>query len=145
MLNESKRPAVHSLRAQADKQVYEIHARQQNTDYLTIRWWWLRSQRRRSGECGTFKEEHGENGQRRAASGEKADHRRRKRNFGAIYKCRAQSFLQPAYISAQDASTGMSAIQKQDRTVCPGGEPSADSLKANRIEMYRYGRTPASR
>ena len=39
MLNESKGPAVHSLRAQADKQEYSRHMRRtlENTDHLTIR------------------------------------------------------------------------------------------------------------
>ncbi len=39
MLNESKGPAVHSLRAQADKQDYTRHMRNtlENTDHLTIR------------------------------------------------------------------------------------------------------------
>ena len=39
MLNESKGPAVHSLRAQADKQDYSRHMRKtlENTDHLTIR------------------------------------------------------------------------------------------------------------
>ena len=39
MLNESKGPAVHSLRAQADKQEYtrEIRKTLENTDHLTIR------------------------------------------------------------------------------------------------------------
>ena len=39
MLNESKGPAVHSLRAQADKQAYSRRMRNvlENTDHLTIR------------------------------------------------------------------------------------------------------------
>ena len=39
MLNQSKGPAVHSLRAQADKQEYTRHMRQtlENTDHLTVR------------------------------------------------------------------------------------------------------------
>ena len=39
MLNESKGPAVHSLRAQADKQSYSREMRRtlENTDHLTIR------------------------------------------------------------------------------------------------------------
>ena len=39
MLNESKGPAVHSLRAQADKQEYTRSMRRvlENTDHLTIR------------------------------------------------------------------------------------------------------------
>ena len=39
MLNKSKRPAVHSLRAQADKAAYSTEMRKtlQNTDHLTIR------------------------------------------------------------------------------------------------------------
>ena len=39
MLNESKGPAVHSLRAQADKQDYTSEMRRvlENTDHLTIR------------------------------------------------------------------------------------------------------------
>ena len=39
MLNESKGPAVHSLRAQADKQDYSRQMRRtlENTEHLTIR------------------------------------------------------------------------------------------------------------
>ena len=39
MLNESKGPAVHSLRAQADKQDYSREMRRtlENTDHLTVR------------------------------------------------------------------------------------------------------------
>lgn len=39
MLNKSKGPAVHSLRAQADKMNYSMEMRKtlQNTDHLTIR------------------------------------------------------------------------------------------------------------
>lgn len=39
MLNKSKGPAVHSLRAQADKADYSARMRQvlQNTDHLTLR------------------------------------------------------------------------------------------------------------
>ena len=39
MLNESKGPAVHSLRAQADKQDYSSQMRRtlENTEHLTIR------------------------------------------------------------------------------------------------------------
>lgn len=39
MLNKSKGPAVHSLRAQADKAEYSMEMRKtlQNTDHLTIR------------------------------------------------------------------------------------------------------------
>lgn len=39
MLNQSKGPAVHSLRAQADKQEYtrQMRCTLENTDHLTIR------------------------------------------------------------------------------------------------------------
>ena len=62
MLNESKGPAVHSLRAQADKQEYTRSMRRvlENTDHLTIRQAEVAEilTEEIPGECGTFKKEH---------------------------------------------------------------------------------------
>ena len=62
MLNESKGPAVHSLRAQADKQEYTRSMRRvlENTDHLTIRQAEVAEilTEEIPGEYGTFQEEH---------------------------------------------------------------------------------------
>ena len=105
MLNESKGPAVHSLRAQADKQEYTRSMRRvlENTDHLTIRQAEVAEilTEEIPGEYGTFKEEHGENGQQESSYPVKKRIIGVKTYSGAIYKCRAVDLATGVYLRAR--------------------------------------------
>ena len=115
MLNESKGPAVHSLRAQADKQDYTRHMRQtlENTDHLTIR----------QAEVSEL-------------IVEDSEIRRVKTFSGALYHAKAVVLATGTYLKARciygDVSnpTGPNGLQAANHLT--------DSLKANGIEMFRF-------
>ena len=115
MLNESKGPAVHSLRAQADKQDYtrEMRRTLENTDHLTIR----------QAEVTEIIVEDGR------LTGVKTF-------SGAVYHCKAAVLATGTYLKARciygDVSTytGPNGLQAANHLT--------DSLKANGIEMYRF-------
>lgn len=115
MLNESKGPAVHSLRAQADKQDYtrEMRRTLENTDHLTIR----------QAEVSEIVVEEGK------ITGVKT-------YSGAVYHCKAAVLATGTYLKARciygDVSTytGPNGLQAANYLT--------DSLKANGIEMYRF-------
>ena len=115
MLNESKGPAVHSLRAQADKQDYtrEMRKTLENTDHLTIR----------QAEVSEILVEDGR------LTGVKTF-------SGSVYHCRAAVLATGTYLKARciygDVSsyTGPNGLQAANHLT--------DSLKANGIEMYRF-------
>ena len=115
MLNESKGPAVHSLRAQADKQAYSREMRNtlENTDNLTIR----------QAEVSEIIVEDG------VLTGVKTV-------SGAVYRCKAAVLATGTYLKARciygDVSnyTGPNGLQAANSLT--------DSLKANGIEMYRF-------
>lgn len=115
MLNESKGPAVHSLRAQADKQNYtrEMRKTLENTDHLTIR----------QAEVTEIIVEDGR------LTGVKTF-------SGAVYHCKAAVLATGTYLKARciygDVSTytGPNGLQTANHLT--------DSLKANGIEMYRF-------
>ena len=115
MLNESKGPAVHSLRAQADKQNYtrEMRKTLENTDHLTIR----------QAEVTEIIVEDGRLTGVRTFS-------------GAVYHCKAAVLATGTYLKARciygDVSTytGPNGLQAANHLT--------DSLKANGIEMYRF-------
>ena len=115
MLNESKGPAVHSLRAQADKQDYtrEMRKTLENTDHLTIR----------QAEVSEILVED------ERLTGVKTF-------SGAVYHCRAAVLATGTYLKARciygDVSsyTGPNGLQAANHLT--------DSLKANGIEMYRF-------
>ena len=115
MLNESKGPAVHSLRAQADKQNYtrEMRKTLENTDHLTIR----------QAEVTEIIVEDGR------LTGVKTF-------SGAVYHCKAAVLATGTYLKARciygDVSTytGPNGLQAANHLT--------DSLKANGIEMYRF-------
>ena len=115
MLNGSKGPAVHSLRAQADKQAYTGMMRRtlENTDHLTIR----------QAEVSDLVVEDG------VVKGVKTF-------SGAVYHSRAVVLATGTYLNARciygDVSnaTGPNGLQ--------GASHLTDSLKANGVEMFRF-------
>ena len=115
MLNESKGPAVHSLRAQADKQNYSREMRKtlENTDHLTIR----------QAEVSELVVEDS------VIKGVKTF-------SGAVYHCKAVVLATGTYLNARciygDVSnaTGPNGLQAATHLT--------DSLKANGVEMFRF-------
>ena len=115
MLNQSKGPAVHSLRAQADKEMYTREMRRvlENTEHLTIK----------QAEVTEILSEEGRVTGIRTLS-------------GAVYHCRAVVLATGTYLRARciygDVSnpTGPNGLQAANHLT--------DSLKALGIEMYRF-------
>ena len=115
MLNESKGPAVHSLRAQADKQDYSRHMRKtlENTEHLTIR----------QAEVSEIMVKDGKI-------------RGVKTFSGAVYHAKAVVLCTGTYLKARciygDVSnpTGPNGLQAANHLT--------DSLKENGIEMFRF-------
>jgi len=127
MLNESKGPAVHSLRAQADKQDYTREMRHvlENTDHLTIR-------QAEVTEILTEEidvENAGEMVKKRRITGVKTF-------SGATYRCRAVVLATGTYLNARciygeiSNPTGPNGLQAATHLT--------DSLIANGVEMYRF-------
>lgn len=115
MLNKSKGPAVHSLRAQADKQDYSGEMRRvlENTECLTIK----------QAEISDILVEDGHITGVKTVS-------------GAVYPCRAAILCTGTYLKARCIYGDVS------HNTGPNGLPAAnhltDSLIANGIEMYRF-------
>ncbi len=115
MLNQSKGPAVHSLRAQADKQEYTRQMRRtmENTDHLTIR----------QGEVAELIVEEGQIKGLKTYS-------------GATYYCKVVVLATGTYLKARciygDVSnpTGPNGLQAANHLT--------DSLKKLGIEMFRF-------
>ncbi len=115
MLNESKGPAVHSLRAQADKQDYSRHMRRtlENTDHLTIR-------------QAEVSEIMAEDGKIRGV----------KTFSGTVYYAKAVILCTGTYLKARciygDVSnpTGPNGLQAANHLT--------DSLREHGIEMFRF-------
>ena len=115
MLNESKGPAVHSLRAQADKQDYSRHMRRtlENTDHLTIR-------------QAEVSEIMAEDGKIRGV----------KTFSGAVYYAKAVILCTGTYLKARCIygdvrnPTGPNGLQAANHLT--------DSLREHGIEMFRF-------
>lgn len=115
MLNESKGPAVHSLRAQADKQEYSKQMRitLENTEHLTIR----------QAEVTELLAEEGK------MQGCKTD-------SGAVYSCKAVILCTGTYLKARciygdiSHNTGPNGLQAANYLT--------DSLRKLGIELYRF-------
>ncbi|MCI6886131.1 MAG: tRNA uridine-5-carboxymethylaminomethyl(34) synthesis enzyme MnmG [Lachnospiraceae bacterium] len=115
MLNESKGPAVHSLRAQADKQDYSRQMRRtlENTDHLTVR---------QAEVSEIIVEDHRITGVKTFS--------------GAVYHAKAVVLATGTYLKARciygDVSnaTGPNGLQAANHLT--------DSLIANGIEMFRF-------
>ena len=122
MLNESKGPAVHSLRAQADKQQYTTEMRRvlENTDHLTIR---------QAEISDILTEASGSNSGKKKIVGVKAV-------SGAVYHCKAVVLATGVYLKSRcvygDVSnpTGPNGLQAANHL--------SDSLKENGIELFRF-------
>ena len=115
MLNQSKGPAVHSLRAQADKREYtgQMRKTRENTDHLTIR---------QAEVCEILTEE-------KRVVGVKTF-------SGAVYLCGAVVLATGTYLRARciygevSNPTGPNGLQAANHLT--------DSLKALGIRMYRF-------
>ena len=115
MLNKSKGPAVHSLRAQADKADYSARMRQvlQNTNHLTLR----------QAEVTELMVEN------KVIRGVKTF-------SGAVYHCKAVVLCTGTYLRARCLTgemityTGPNGLQAANHLT--------DSLKAHGIEMFRF-------
>lgn len=115
MLNESKGPAVHSLRAQADKQAYtrEMRHTLENTPHLTIK---------QTEVCEILSENKKITGIKTLS--------------GAIYYCKAIVLATGTYLRARciygevSNPTGPNGLQAANHLT--------DSLKALGIEMFRF-------
>lgn len=115
MLNQSKGPAVHSLRAQADKQDYtrEMRRTLENTEHLTIR----------QVEVSEIIAENG------ILTGVKTF-------SGAVYHCKAAVLATGTYLKARciygnvSNATGPNGLQAANHLT--------DSLKAHGIKMMRF-------
>lgn len=123
MLNGSKGPAVHSLRAQADKQDYSCSMRHvvENTDHLTLK----------QTEVVEILAEpaEGTEGENKKVTGVRIF-------SGGVYPCRAVILCTGVYLKARCIYGEVSQYTG------PNGLPAAnyltDSLVAHGIEMYRF-------
>ena len=121
MLNVSKGPAVHSLRAQADKQNYSREMRKtlENTDHLTIK----------QAEVCEILADYDETSGQQIIKGVKIYN-------GGIYKCKAVVLCTGTYLNARCLCgesityTGPNGLQAATHLT--------DSLKALGIEMQRF-------
>lgn len=121
MLNVSKGPAVHSLRAQADKQNYSREMRKtlENTDHLTIK----------QAEVCEILADYDESSGQQIIKGVKIYN-------GGIYKCKAVVLCTGTYLNARCLCgesityTGPNGLQAATHLT--------DSLKALGIEMQRF-------
>ncbi len=119
MLNASKGPAVHSLRAQADKQVYtrEMRKTMENTDHLTIR----------QGEvCELIV----------SRDGEKAKVCGVKTASGMVYRAQAVVLATGVYLNAR-CLTG-DVIQYTGPNGLQAATHLSDSLRNEGIELVRF-------
>ena len=140
MLNKSKGPAVHSLRAQADKVNYSMEMRKtlQNTEHLTIR----QAEgaeiitvpaNSADGETAAVEKKDGQmveiNGELQKITGVKTV-------SGGIYHCKAVVLCTGTYLRARCLTGEMITYTG------PNGLMAAnhltDSLKAHGIEMFRF-------
>lgn len=140
MLNKSKGPAVHSLRAQADKVNYSMEMRKtlQNTEHLTIRQAEVAEiitvpANSADGETAAVEKKDGQmveiNGELQKITGVKTV-------SGGVYHCKAVVLCTGTYLRAHCLTGEMITYTG------PNGLMAAnhltDSLKAHGIEMFRF-------
>ena len=132
MLNKSKGPAVHSLRAQADKVNYSMEMRKtlQNTEHLTIRQAEIITVPANSAAVEK------KDGQMVEINGELQKITGVKTVSGGIYHCKAVVLCTGTYLRARCLTGEMITYTG------PNGLMAAnhltDSLKAHGIEMFRF-------
>ena len=127
MLNKSKGPAVHSLRAQADKADYSMEMRRtlQETDHLTIR-------QAEVSEIVTSWDEGQDD-----AEGESFPHITGVRtSSGALYHCKAVILCTGTYLNARCLTGEM--ITPTGPNGLMAATHLTDSLKKHGVEMYRF-------
>ena len=123
MLNKSKGPAVHSLRAQADKANYSMEMRKtlQNTEHLTIR---------QAEVAEIITEEVNINGElKQKITGVKT-------TSGATYHCKAAVLCTGTYLKARCLTGEM--IQYTGPNGLMAATHLTSSLEEHGIEMYRF-------
>lgn len=140
MLNKSKGPAVHSLRAQADKVNYSMEMRKtlQNTEHLTIRQAEVAEiitvpANSADGETAAVEKKDGQmveiNGELQKITGVKTV-------SGGVYHCKAVVLCTGTYLRARCLTGEMITYTG------PNGLMAAnhltDSLKAHGIDMFRF-------
>ena len=135
MLNKSKGPAVHSLRAQADKVNYSMEMRKtlQNTEHLTIRQAEVAEIITVPANSAAVEKKDGQmveiNGELQKITGVKTV-------SGGVYHCKAVVLCTGTYLRARCLSGEMITYTG------PNGLMAAnhltDSLKAHGIEMFRF-------
>ena len=135
MLNKSKGPAVHSLRAQADKVNYSMEMRKtlQNTEHLTIRQAEVAEIITVPANSADGEKEDGQmveiNGELQKITGVKTV-------SGGVYHCKAVVLCTGTYLRARCLTGEMITYTG------PNGLMAAnhltDSLKAHGIEMFRF-------
>lgn len=140
MLNKSKGPAVHSLRAQADKVNYSMEMRKtlQNTEHLTIRQAEVAEiitvpANSADGETAAVEKKDGQmveiNGELQKITGVKTV-------SGGVYHCKSVVLCTGTYLRARCLTGEMITYTG------PNGLMAAnhltDSLKAHGIEMFRF-------
>lgn len=121
MLNKSKGPAVHSLRAQADKAAYSMEMRKtlQSTEHLTIR----------QAEVSEILTENNGETCEQVITGVKTC-------SGAVYHCRSAVLCTGTYLRARClcgemiTHTGPNGLQAANHLT--------DSLKEHGVEMFRF-------
>lgn len=135
MLNKSKGPAVHSLRAQADKVNYSMEMRKtlQNTEHLTIRQAEVAEIITVPANSAVVEKKDGQmveiNGELQKITGVKTV-------SGGVYHCKAVVLCTGTYLRARCLTGEMITYTG------PNGLMAAnhltDSLKAHGIEMFRF-------
>lgn len=135
MLNKSKGPAVHSLRAQADKVNYSMEMRKtlQNTEHLTIRQAEVAEIITVPANSAAVEKKDGQmveiNGELQKSTGVKTV-------SGGVYHCKAVVLCTGTYLRARCLTGEMITYTG------PNGLMAAnhltDSLKAHGIEMFRF-------
>ena len=124
MLNKSKGPAVHSLRAQADKMNYSMEMRKtlQNTDHLTIR----------QAEVSEIITE-----TTVLENGKEIQKMKGVKTFsGAVYHCKAVVLCTGTYLRARCLTGEMITYTGPNGLLA--SNHLTDSLKAHGIEMFRF-------